>query len=452
VRGESTSSDGVLGRASAAGMAGVRGSNPDAAGWAGYFQGRVGITGTLECTGCVAHDDLATGAVMQGNLSATGAAFGKVLGTDGSTLRWQNDGLTLPYVGYTSTSAGYAAFGITSNDTAIEGSSTAAGAAAVLGWTSGDSGYGVQGVSQNFAAYGVSGVHNPTGNYGYLGGNGFAVYGHNNTTQSSGGLGGGGVVGDYGVVGECTSGVDGSAGVKGTNAGSQGVGVWGEHAGDGWGVFGGSPTSHAVHGSTTDGVGIYGVAWGSGYAGAFDGNVDVTGTLTKGGGAFRIDHPLDPENRYLAHSFVESPDMMNIYNGNIVTDTAGEAIVTLPDYFSALNRDFRYQLTVIGEFAQAIVGREIEGNFFTIRTSKPNVRVSWQVTGIRQDRWANAHRITVEQDKPEKARGFYLHPDLYDQPEERGVAAALWPDAVGNAKASAVKPRSAQQAKQGKQQ
>jgi hypothetical protein len=43
--------------------------------------------------------------------------------------------------------------------------------------------------------------------------------------------------------------------------------------------------------------------------------------------------------------------MMNVYNGNVVTDKRGMATVVLPDYFKALNRDFRYQLTVVGQFA-----------------------------------------------------------------------------------------------------
>ena len=94
---------------------------------------------------------------------------------------------------------------------------------------------------------------------------------------------------------------------------------------------------------------------GTGSAGEFIGDVSVSGTLTKGGGSFKIDHPLDPANKYLSHSFVESPDMMNIYNGNVTTDANGEATVALPAYFAALNRAFRYQLTVIGQFAQAIV-------------------------------------------------------------------------------------------------
>ena len=153
----------------------------------------------------------------------------------------------------------------------------------------------------------------------------------------------------------------------------------------------------------------------------FNGDLEVTGTLSKGGGSFKIDHPLDPENKYLYHSFVESPDMMNIYNGNVVTDDDGRAWVRLPDYFEALNRDFRYQLTVLGQFAQAIVEREIEDGRFQIRTDKPRVKVSWQVTGIRKDPWAERNRIPVEEDKLPDDQGKYLHPELYGRPAEMGV-------------------------------
>jgi hypothetical protein len=143
-------------------------------------------------------------------------------------------------------------------------------------------------------------------------------------------------------------------------------------------------------------------------------NLQVTGNLSKPQGTFKIDHPLDPANKFLYHSFVESPDMMNIYNGNIVTDKHGVATVVLPDYFEALNQDFRYQLTVIGQFAQAIVVKEISKNHFTIKTSKPSVKVSWQVTGVRHDAYAEAHRIVVEEDKG-KERGTYLHPELFQK-------------------------------------
>jgi len=143
-----------------------------------------------------------------------------------------------------------------------------------------------------------------------------------------------------------------------------------------------------------------------------NGDVRISGTLFKGAGSFKIDDPIDPANKYLYHSFVESPDMMNIYNGNVVTDRHGLAAVTLPAYFSALNRDFRYQLTVVGQFAQAIIARKIASNRFVIRTNKPNVEVSWQVTGIRHDPYANAHRIPVEEEKPPQEQGHYLHPEL----------------------------------------
>ncbi|MGA8298528.1 MAG: hypothetical protein WB817_03545, partial [Terriglobales bacterium] len=146
-------------------------------------------------------------------------------------------------------------------------------------------------------------------------------------------------------------------------------------------------------------------------------NVDVLGTLTKPAGSFKIDDPLDPANKYLYHSFVESPDMKNMYDGTITTDDAGLATVTLPNWFETLNRDFRYQLTVIGQFAQAIVASKVANNHFSIKTDKPNVEVSWQVTGTRQDAYANAHRIQVEVEKAPADRGHYLYPELVGAPD-----------------------------------
>ncbi|HWC75864.1 MAG TPA: hypothetical protein VG778_00285 [Blastocatellia bacterium] len=182
----------------------------------------------------------------------------------------------------------------------------------------------------------------------------------------------------------------------------------------------------------------------AGLAGEFLGDVEISGNLAKGGGSFKIDHPLDPENKYLYHSFVESPDMMNIYNGNITTDENGTAIVALPEWFEALNREFRYQLTVVGTFAQAIVAEKVKGNQFTIRTNSPNVEVSWQVTGVRKDAFANKHRITVEEMKPEALRGKYLHPDAFNQPAERSVHEGVLREAM-SLEPSVVK------AKQGRQ-
>ncbi|SOE20299.1 hypothetical protein SAMN06298216_0792 [Spirosomataceae bacterium TFI 002] len=143
------------------------------------------------------------------------------------------------------------------------------------------------------------------------------------------------------------------------------------------------------------------------------GDLTVTGSIAKGGGTFKIDHPLDPRNKYLYHSFIESPDMMNIYNGNLITDSEGNAEVTLPDYFEALNMDFRYQLTPIGQFAQAIISKKIEGNHFQVKTDKPNVEVSWMVTGIRKDPYANLNRVQVSVDKPNAEKGTYMHAKAY---------------------------------------
>ena len=160
--------------------------------------------------------------------------------------------------------------------------------------------------------------------------------------------------------------------------------------------------------------------------GSFAGNLNVTGTLTKGGGSFKIDDPLDPENKTLSHSFVESPDMLNIYNGSLRLDARGEGWVTMPEYFQALNRDFRIVLTSVGSSQPRLyIAREIKGNRFKIAGGRANGKVSWMVTGIRQDAWANAHRIPTEEEKPAQERGKYLHPELYGVGADKNTDAML---------------------------
>jgi hypothetical protein len=200
----------------------------------------------------------------------------------------------------------------------------------------------------------------------------------------------------------------------------------------------GQATGRYISGlGTTDAYGIYGQALGgtgqsdyaysvygaaatgaifANYAGYFNGNTHVNGTLSKSSGTFKIDHPQDPENKYLIHSFVESPDMMNVYNGNITTDANGNATVSLPTYFQAENKDFKYQLTVIdnsNDFVMAKVTEEVSNNSFKVKTSKPNVKISWQVTGVRQDAWANANRVVPEVEKGEREKGKYLNPEVF---------------------------------------
>jgi hypothetical protein len=154
-----------------------------------------------------------------------------------------------------------------------------------------------------------------------------------------------------------------------------------------------------------------------------NGNALFAGNVSKGGGSFKIDHPLDPANKYLYHSFVESPDMMNIYNGNVVLDARGEAVVELPAWFEALNRDFRYQLTAVGAPGPNVyVAQKVSGNRFRIAGGTEGMEVSWQVTGIRNDAYARMNPIPVEETKPAADKGRYLHPRAFGMDDRMGVS------------------------------
>ena len=192
--------------------------------------------------------------------------------------------------------------------------------------------------------------------------------------------------------------------IYGVNTGIGGNGIVGEASGD--------PNSWAILGISTNGE-----------AGHFQGNVSVVGMLSKSAGTFKIDHPMDPANKYLIHSFVESPDMMNVYNGNITTDAKGKALVNLPAYFEAENIDFKYQLTIVDatQFAMARISKKVANNQFEIMTDKPGVEVSWQVTGVRNDAYAVAHRIVPEVQKTGKEAGKYIHPELFGQTADKSV-------------------------------
>jgi hypothetical protein len=216
-------------------------------------------------------------------------------------------------------------------------------------------------------------------------------------------------IGGDGVFGESISG-DGLAGLSSTGIGVSGVS--GQHIG-------------VV--ALSNGVGVLGL--GGTLSGQFIGNVDVSGTLTKGGGGFKIDHPLDPANKYLLHSFVESPDMKNVYDGEVTLDANGEAIVHLPAWFETLNSAFHYQLTPVGTPGPNLhIAEEVRDHRFKIAGGSPAMRVGWQVTGIRQDAWAQANQLVVEQDKPVDERGRYLHPQEHGQVSERSVGDARYPD------------------------
>jgi trimeric autotransporter adhesin len=215
----------------------------------------------------------------------------------------------------------------------------------------------------------------------------------------------------------------GATNPTGENAGGSGIIGMGGHGlaqdADGGYFEGGTGSSF--------GDGMQAIAGSGGIAGNFNGNVTITGTLSAATKNFKIDHPLDPANKYLVHASVESSEMMNIYTGNVITDAQGEARVQLPDWFEAVNTDFRYQLTVIGQFAQAIVSSEVQNHEFAIRSSVPNVKVSWQITSVRQDAFAKANPLVVEEEKEPRLKGFYLHPEFYGAPAEKQTEWARHP-------------------------
>jgi trimeric autotransporter adhesin len=240
---------------------------------------------------------------------------------------------------------------------------------------------------------------------------------------TSGGAGGPGAAGGDGM--SSTGGNGGSGAVGGDGISSTG-GNGGSGSSDGMGAYvqGGSGASfgdgiYAKAGNSTD-------AW----AGDFNGDVNIAGSLSKASGSFKIDHPLDPANKYLYHSFVESPDMMNIYNGVATLDPNGEATITMPEWFSVLNRDFRYQLTCIGGFAPVYIAEELANNQFKIGGGHAGMKISWQITGIRQDAWANAHRIPLEEEKEPRLKGYYIHPELYGAPPEKQIEWARHPQTM----------------------
>jgi hypothetical protein len=305
-------------------------------------------------------------------------------------------------------------------------------------------GFSIVTAKNNGDGHAFLGVHGESDNFGYLGSASNGAYGAflgktNGAlgTESHGVLGKNFVSGtkgtlasnDYGASGDHGSGKrkgylgSKDAGVQGiyTTSGSlHMVGTLGESFS---GVSGFHEASNNLASLATSNYAVLAQAGSaSKYAGYFTGKVHVAGNLSKATGSFKIDHPLDPANKYLSHSFVESPDMMNIYNGNVQLDANGEAWVQMPEWFEALNQEFRYQLTPIGASGPDLfIAEEISGNRFKIAGGVANSKVSWMVTGIRHDAYAEAHRIAVEEWKPENERGQYLHPVEHGAPASMAI-------------------------------
>jgi hypothetical protein len=422
----------VLANATGAGGRGVTGQ---AAGTNGSAIAGYGIAPGTDINGVYGESQVANGRGVKGVATATGGEGVRGESTTGNGVH-----------GVAATNTGLGVFG---EHTAADGVGVGgSGFIGINGTSASATGFGVQGTNFAVGGEGVRGVSSATGGIGVLGlGTGVGVYG----------------IGDEGVHGETNtnSGVAVKAlavtpgkvlqiGVQSKALGVGGVAV--EASGTDFGVKGSSTSGTAVYGNGKFGV----VAdWGGDPAGAglvanggpltpssnpiffpptftnaaaifnggvrVNGKMEVNGWLVKAAGSFRIDHPQDPANRYLVHSFVESPEMKNVYDGVVFCDDDGEAVVEMPSYFESLNRTFRYQLTCIGGVSLVYIADKIADGRFRIAGGLPGLEVSWQVTGVRQDVFAEAHPMTVEPEKDEADRGYFLHPELFGSDETRRI-------------------------------
>lgn len=314
-------------------------------------------------------------------------------------------------------------FGISASDTGVAGRCDAHGSGnGVVGSGS----VGVYGHCPSGEAYGVFGVSD-AGTTGVLGtSSNFGVAG--TTTSGDSGVG----VAGFGGGGQNSTGVVGSS--------VAGIGVWGESSGLEPGVLGHNTSQGVgVEASSPSGVGlsVSDDAIFSGGNVVFDSTIYMNLELHAGIAYFtnvfaaelvcplkffQIDHPVNSREMYLRHASVESMDMKNIYDGVATLDDNGEAVVVLPEWFEALNHDFRYQLTCIGQNASVYIAEEVADNRFKIAGGSPRMKVSWQVTGIRHDAAAKAKPLIVEEYKESQERGYYVTPEAHGQPVERGLS------------------------------
>jgi hypothetical protein len=288
---------------------------------------------------------------------------------------------------FSSTPGGNALWGITNNisSAAVIGDSTSG--EVVVGRHSGSCAISCNGIGA------VVGRHDGASGYGVRG----------FVTDPLGGLG---VIGQAGISGGTGTGVRG----ENVNVNNAGHGVEGTTNGAGAGIHGTENSANAAA-----------------LAGLFDGNVRINGDLTVTGtkAGFRLDDPRDPAHRTLSHTPVETDALTVVYSGNVRTGRDGRATVRLPGYAAALAGDWRYQLTPIGRFGQAIVEREIRNGRFVVRTEHAGTKVSWSVTGLRDDAFARKHPFRAEQAKIGVERGRYLHPDLFGKPSSASVIRPL---------------------------
>ena len=260
-------------------------------------------------------------------------------------------------------------------------------------------------------AYGVSGQITAAGSAEA------GVYGNNLRTTGGHGVRG---MGYNGVVGE--SNYQTGYGVSGWNYGTTAASI---------GTFGQGVTGVAGQSTnTTLSYGLYS------YDDCGVNNIlEVNNNFYVGGTkSFIIDHPLDPQNKLLKHYCIESPEVLNLYRGNVSLNANGEAEVTMPAYFDKININFSYELTPVGAPAPGLYIKEkIDGNKFVIAGGQPNMEVSWVVYAERNDLYMqqNPQYKEVESVKTGRYANKYIHPEVYGQPKEKSYLYLPQPKLVG---------------------
>lgn len=342
------------------------------------------------------------------------------------------DGYTYGVYGKVNSPGGNGVYGLayadTGNASGVVGQSWGSSGSGVVGLASAGSGnnFGVDGSSASTTGMGVRGHTIATT------GSTHGVYGRSDSTSG------------HGVTGWATANSGFTFGVLGESSSPSGNGVRGSNTaitGSGTGVYGKSsgPTGSGVTGfaeaTTGTNYGVLGAtSSSSGWAIYAQGRLGASGTKS-----FRIDHPDDPENKYLLHYSTESPEVLNIYSETITLDERGEAEVELPPYFAKINTRPRYQLTAVGmpmpnlHVAEKIDAKTLAAGertpagesaprcVFRIAGGAPSGEVSWEIKAVRNDLWMKSRAASAEIEKTGSERGKYQHPELYGQPPEKGM-------------------------------
>ncbi|MEO0075981.1 MAG: hypothetical protein ABIK31_07795 [candidate division WOR-3 bacterium] len=240
------------------------------------------------------------------------------------------------------------------------------------------------------------------------------------TFSSSDGIGVKGVSTSYrGVQGESQNG----EGVRGYSANYYGiVGIVGNSTNPA--VIGQNTISNCLGAFAYGNYGVYGRQGSGTHAGYFFGNVQVTGSLTKGSGSFLIDHPLDPLNKTLRHNFIESPENLCLYRGKIKLDAKGEAKVAMPSYFTALTKENEATIILTSVGKPFSTGYEWNNDYtqFTV-FGEPEREVSYIVLADRDDPVIRQLYRPVEEMKGNGnfETGKLLYPEAYGYPKEMGI-------------------------------